>query len=467
MIRKRNKMSTKNKSIYYLNDEYKRKRTECIEYQTSTSQIIEIPLYQFNKFSDIYEEDLNLQEITTKIKSKVNELSQQEWTSDKSIEKFFLLLCEEKVEITSENYWDLHRLSEIFQVSSLHQLLSKYALDHKEDVDFIITLIEGREKERKKSYETDVEFKYEDEYSLEIEDLLKHKIKVVLNNERFGRLPICVIYRIIEKNNKEDIPHDMLYEFINKSIKERYILYTFLNISKLNDAHFKFLYENYKNREVTKTSHYYNYLKNEIEYVNYLKENQLNLENRIRMLEKDNNMKQQQIKEMKILNEKLIKEKQQLEEDNKKKQLQIKELNENNPFQLKELKNQPNENTDYYIMSQENIQLCLDVENGGKNYNDSIIVSKFQNTQSQKWRVNGNEIINVNSGLAMDICGGEILDSQIIQHGRHGGSNQQWTLADGTIKSPRGYCIEMKSCTYIVSALFSNKINQKWKFFYQ
>lgn len=460
-------MSTKNKSIYYLNDKCKRKRTECIEYQTSTSQIIKIPLYQFFKFSDIYEEDLNLQEITTKIKSKVNELSQQKWTSDKSIDKFFLLLCEEKVEITSENYWDLHKLSEIFQVSSLHQLLSKYALDHKEDVDFIITLIEGREKERKKSFKTEAEFKYEEEYSLEIEELLKHKIKVILNNERFGRLPICVIYRIIEKNNQEEIPHDILYEFINKSIKERHILYSFLNISKLSDSNFKFLYENYKNREKTKTSHYYNYLKNEIEYINYLKENQLNLENRIRTLEKENDTKQQRIKEMKILNEKLIKQNQQLEEDNKKKQLQIKELNENNPFHLKQLKNQPNENTDYYIMSQENTQLCLDVENGGKNDYDHIIASKFQGTQSQKWRVKGTAIINVNSGLVLDICGGESLGRQIIQYSHHGGSNQQWTLADGTLKSPSGYCVEMKSCTDIVSASFSNKINQKWKFFYQ
>lgn len=187
-------MSTKNKSIFYLKDEHKRKRSECIEYQTSTQQVIEIPLYQFYKFSDIYEEDLNLQEITTKIKSKVNELSKREWTNDKRVDKFFLLLCEEKVEIRSENYWDLHKLAEIFHVGQLHQLLSKYADDHKDDVDFIITMIEGREKERQKSSTTEAEFEYEEEYSSEIEELLKHKMEVVLSNEHFSRLPIFVIY---------------------------------------------------------------------------------------------------------------------------------------------------------------------------------------------------------------------------------------------------------------------------------
>lgn len=141
--------------------------------------------------------------------------------------------------------------------------------------------------------------------------------------------------------------------------------------------------------------------------------------------------------------------------------LMKKEIDELKHFRNSEI----NENTEYLIVSQDRHHFCLDVENGAKENLGRVIVSKFHGGQSQKWRIKGNAIFNVNSGRVLDIYSGEFIGKNLIIHDQHRGSNQQWTIQDGSISSPSRYCIEIKDLPYVASANFSNENKQKWFFF--
>lgn len=59
----------------------------------------------------------------------------------------------------------------------------------------------------------------------------------IIWNENFGLLPISIVYRILSKS--EEIPNDLLFDFISKSIEERCTLFNFLIIQNLSDIKLK------------------------------------------------------------------------------------------------------------------------------------------------------------------------------------------------------------------------------------
>lgn len=118
----------------------------------------------------------------------------------------------------------------------------------------------------------------------------------------------------------------------------------------------------------------------------------------------------------------------------------------------------------YFIVPLCDENKCLDIENNSKDKKAKIIVTNFHGGDSQKWEIHGKLIISVHSGLVLDIKHGENSYTQIIQYKAHSHSNQQWTFyEDGSIKSPKGYCISVISDDSVVSSDYFGTNNQKWK----
>lgn len=85
-----------------------------------------------------------------------------------------------------------------------------------------------------------------------MEECLSSKIDECIANVNFWKLPISIIYRIIERSDKQQFPNNLLYDFISKNIEERNLLFLFLNIRKLTDEKFNSLYELFERCESTK-----------------------------------------------------------------------------------------------------------------------------------------------------------------------------------------------------------------------
>ncbi|KAK8836353.1 hypothetical protein M9Y10_039696 [Tritrichomonas musculus] len=119
---------------------------------------------------------------------------------------------------------------------------------------------------------------------------------------------------------------------------------------------------------------------------------------------------------------------------------------------------------EYYIVSYGEEHLCLDIQNNSKKRMAKIIATRFHGHPSQKWRIQGDLIYSVHSDLVLDIKFGEGCYKSIIQWPPHNGSNQTWTFYDdGSIRSPKGYCIQINKENYIETGNFYGGNYQKWK----
>lgn len=110
-----------------------------------------------------------------------------------------------------------------------------------------------------------------DEFSSNLGQLLSSQIDKYLQNENFGKLNISIISRIIEKSQK-NVKSESLCEFISKSIDERYVLFTFIDIGKLSESNFNDLINGYLQRKSSAKSFYYQYLPANLMYVKKLKD---------------------------------------------------------------------------------------------------------------------------------------------------------------------------------------------------
>ena len=106
-----------------------------------------------------------------------------------------------------------------------------------------------------------------DQISPEMELCLSHKINECIQNDKFQKLPIPIIYRILDSSSPEKIDHNMLYEFISKSIEDRHILYHFINLQKLSNDKFDQLYDNYLSQKDSHSKIYFEFLPNNLEYI--------------------------------------------------------------------------------------------------------------------------------------------------------------------------------------------------------
>lgn len=167
---------------------------------------------------------------------------------EESIKNFLEILQDEKGNITFDQYADLVKLSNIFEVKSLQILLKNFAQENSHNIDFIISMILGQDIESH-------------EIMIEMEEILTKNITECLKNEKFSQLKTPVLYRIIEKSDHSQLQNDLLYEFIKKSIDDRFPLFYFIDLKSLSDENFNDLCENVPNKYLGNLPINLNYLK--------------------------------------------------------------------------------------------------------------------------------------------------------------------------------------------------------------
>ncbi|KAK8875524.1 hypothetical protein M9Y10_005691 [Tritrichomonas musculus] len=80
-------------------------------------------------------------------------------------------------------------------------------------------------------------------------------LKNAFKNEKFNKLQIATLYRIFQRINRPI--SDELLDFIQKSIQDRYILFTFLDTETLSDSNFDKLYDDFVKSQGETTNHYF------------------------------------------------------------------------------------------------------------------------------------------------------------------------------------------------------------------
>ena len=200
------------------------------------------------------------------INSISDELSQLQKTTrikETSIEHFLKYIQEGKVTIRSEYYYDIYKLSKYFQILRLTRALDKiYHSKLCADLNFSIDTLIYSEHE---SNEIENDFKVkkkktENDFLVKIENFLSERINESLSNNKFGRLPVSIIYRIVEKCDKKRLNVNVLNEFIFESIEKRFVLLKFVDLHKIqNENLFKFI-QFFEEQETTTKEKYLEYM---------------------------------------------------------------------------------------------------------------------------------------------------------------------------------------------------------------
>lgn len=299
-----------------------------------SSEIIKIKFHQFCKYSRIIQEECqNMNGIQDIIERLERDLQRYQIRPD-NIKKFFKLLKKDKMQITSDQYLDFCKLSEIFKVKSLKRLLKIYSQKFSQNLNFVINvLIEQQNQE--------LDDLFPDDYvSNDAENILVKNVEDCLNNELFGHLSASTIYRIIEKSGNQ-IKSDMLFRFIFESIEERCCLLKFLDLKQLSHENLEALKQIYQQNESRKFLDFLpndfaflkkllddkQILETKLEQLNEIKEQieQINtqitfdnsqLKSQVQSLENENQRFRSEIDQLKIDNQRLIDKNQQLENQN-------------------------------------------------------------------------------------------------------------------------------------------------------
>jgi len=124
---------------------------------------------------------------------------------------------------------------------------------------------------------------------------------------------------------------------------------------------------------------------------------------------------------------------------------------------------------EFFIVSEANPKLVLDVEKSSKEENAKVIIYTYTGNNNQKWRYEKSMIINVNSGKALDIGGGGKRNSLIIQHTPQSNPNQIFYIyADKTIRSEEGLCLDITgqqadARSEVIARDPNGSITQQWR----
>lgn len=131
-----------------LQDEIKSIKKDRISatFEISSNQIA-IPLHNLVKYSRIVQEEIMKNDICSELNKSFQKVSIR---YKNSINTFLNLLNDEETEIKNEEFTDLLKLSEIFKVEQLKNVLKKYLQDHSKNVDFILSLKKKKRTVKKK-----------------------------------------------------------------------------------------------------------------------------------------------------------------------------------------------------------------------------------------------------------------------------------------------------------------------------
>lgn len=197
-----------------------------IQLQSSVIKVNYVNLFTYSKL--IRDEYQTLKKAKLNLSGKFKTFQKEFKITDDNSALFFSSFKNAKFLINNQNYGDLCKLSSYFKVKRLTKILDQYKANHNFDPDFIINEI-------LKQIANDSSYNLtNDDFSISMESTLCSKVNECLQIERFGLLPISMVYRIISKS--EEISSDLLFDFISKSIENRCTLFAFLNVENLSDS---------------------------------------------------------------------------------------------------------------------------------------------------------------------------------------------------------------------------------------
>lgn len=285
MLNQHNQNNEGEQVIYDFNDEIDDDiPVDVVKIQLSMN-VIQIDYFKLWRWSKLIKKEYPIEDINSHLSQDIQQYQQKYNIKEENTILFFNSISNEKVQISKEKYFDFLKLATIFQVTTFLKILRKYAENHLIDVDDLIDYLSFENN----SEENPIRF------SKEIEENLIININQCLQSRKFEQLPISVLYRIIEKS-RQNISDDYLFEFIKKSINERCVLLSFINIRNLSNQKFNELYENlFTNQNNHK---FVSYLPCDLHLLKTLKEENDQLKNNNLQLQHQNTQMRRTIEEL-------------------------------------------------------------------------------------------------------------------------------------------------------------------------
>lgn len=269
------------------NEEQQDKITICL-----SSENYQINLDKFCKYSGLVHISFQNKKSIHEIIEDIEEKFPKYHIHNESVKTFFRLLNNEQVQIKTDEYLDLCRLSELFKVRSLKKLLKKYSMNLAENIQFLLNLLINQNTYMNSN-------SIDRLFSIDIETVLSKHINECLKSDKFKELPIPTIYRIIEKSDRNEIQSDILYDFVMESPKKRLPMLHFVDIKNLSFEKVCELSENDSNQFNSILPNNFKYLKELIESKKRLEEEIKKLKSANEQLETDKKQQDEIIKHLK------------------------------------------------------------------------------------------------------------------------------------------------------------------------
>lgn len=242
-----------------------------IELQSNIIKVNYSQLFKYSKLIRTKYQTIN--ETRLELSKNLLIFMTEEKVIEENVISFFKLIQNKNVPISTKNYCDFRKLSDFFQVKKLLKILNQYKKAHFNDASFIINQILEHV-----SFNNIGEF-YENKLNIELEALLYDKVNDCLQNDQFCLFPTAVIYRIIEKSDRNNISSDLLLDFILQSFDERYILFTFLNIHNLSNEKLDELIKLYDEKQNTSSFYYFQYIPINFKFIKSIENENTELKN--------------------------------------------------------------------------------------------------------------------------------------------------------------------------------------------
>lgn len=219
---------------------------------TISDTLLEIKTIYLENFSKSIQEKYLNKSNQKLLEDDIKRYQEKYDIEDRNVIIFFNIIQEKKTEISNDQFFDLCKLANLFEVKKLKISLQQYAQANFENVDFILNCLAQNEEQIKKYIFTE----YNDEYSIQLESVLASKINECLQNPNFGKLHISRLYRIFSLCNKESIDCNLAFAFICQSIKVRSNLLYFINYPNLSKKNLDRLYNLIFNQDNQSTNLY-------------------------------------------------------------------------------------------------------------------------------------------------------------------------------------------------------------------
>lgn len=306
-IKKKLKVKKKQPNTFNLLNEVEDENSEIneiVEIQL-ISAIVRVKFSLLCKYSNLIREEYHINDARNNLSAIFQNYQNEFNIKEKSIVTFINFILEKDVELKCDEYCDLSVLSQFFKVNKLIQILKRYLRSNSEDIGLISNLI-IEQNSSKSSY-----IITSDDICADMEEILIKNIEDCLQNDEFGKLPISTIYRIIVKSI-EKVPTDLLYDFINESIEDRFALFNFIQIKDLSDDRLDHLL----NEIEKKPTFYFDYIKNDFEYLKLIREDLLSKKELVSSLSDEKNQLKSIIDDLQEENSQLRDKKNQLEKMN-------------------------------------------------------------------------------------------------------------------------------------------------------